>query len=92
MNWASHQQFHWKMFRVMTRFVLWCWLIIGGLGFLLAAFHPEQEDRLATAFAFATAAAIGGGALLIWRHVAGLAKFSRGEQVALGSDQSDPSH
>lgn len=92
MSWARYQRFHWKMFRLLTRIVLWLWLVIGGLGFLTAAFDPRQEDRLTTMLVFGAGAAIGGGGLLIWRYVAGLVRFSQGRHAVLSSgERPDPS-
>ncbi|HEV7228680.1 hypothetical protein [Brevundimonas sp.] len=79
------------MFRLLTRVVLWLWLLIGGLGLLAAAFAPRQEHRLATMLVFGAGAAIGGGGLLIRRYVGRLVRFSQGRHAVLSSGEKPDS-
>ncbi len=82
MWWEKYKRFHWRMMRLLTRFVLWCWLILGGCGFLVAMFHPAQEDRIVTVIGFGLFAAVGGGGLWIWRYVDKLRRRLRGRDQA----------
>ncbi|HWQ85312.1 hypothetical protein [Brevundimonas sp.] len=79
MAWEGYRKFHWRMMRVLTRVMLWWWLLVGTAGFLVAVFHPAQADRLETALAFALGAGIGGGGLLLWNYIDTLKRRLRGK-------------